>query len=415
MRNKWRIKNFRNLTFTKCGKFILGVSDSIWIKQVSIISETVELFCDPKWHEIWVYFFLSPSHKYFCLIGKNFSILNSDTKELKFVSKWNPFKNLQAISWSPYEDKVAFANWDGIWLLDVEKQMISAQIRASFWKTWAPCWPICFTKCGRYIIVGWNDGWIRLWVLESQKNQRKIELTENYTTSAAFSSCESYLYRVNNCGSVDRYDIIKKHSENWIKGSGNYYDSVATFSRCRKYVAVQQNSWSLAVWNLDTKEIFCDFETNLISRYDLLSFSGSGKLLFSNNWKSMAIWNLEQNSLVSILECNTNMLAISLNDKYFALSQTYNRSIEIWEFEQDYKKIQNWNSDRPIKSLLFSACCEFLYSGDYVGNVEIWDFRKAEKIRAFGRCNQSVIFMAICPRGLISRTSRKVFLWNPPW
>ncbi|CAG9332650.1 unnamed protein product [Blepharisma stoltei] len=400
---RWETNTIGSMTFTKCGKFIIfGIRN--WIKQISVENGR----CDNifKIDDAPTILEFSPNYKYLCCNGDFLYIINFETKELIFRENWNRLNFRGLICWLSCEDKMAIADWSGLRLFDVEKQAIIGQIRLNFsiFKS------ICYSDKHRSVLVNYKDGRLRLWDLESQKDQKQIDVIENYVIAVAFSRCEQYLYRVTNESAIDKYNIDSKSFETIIKGNKKKKISCAAFSNCKTYCALGLDGNSIELWNLDTRQLYIAFKEGTKFIHSL-AFSSSGVFLFSVHNFSIIIWNLEQRKSMAKLEHDTKILAVSPNEKYFASS--HNEVTLIWKNDRHYNMINHLQHNLWwVTALAFSNCSNFLFTGNAKGYIIMWDFINKKKLKEFSDDKTSIWYLIITPRGLIAGMSTQIVLWD---
>ncbi|CAG9332649.1 unnamed protein product [Blepharisma stoltei] len=399
----WVTHTNSSIAFTKCGKFIVFGSYN-WIKQISVENGR----CDDifKVNGVPNILEFSPNYKYLCCNGDFLYIINFETKELIFREDWIQLTFRSLICWSPCEDMVAFSDWSGLRLFDIEKQAIIAQLRvnSSIFRS------ICYSKNSKSVLISYQDGWLKLWDLESQKDQKQIDVIENYVIAVAFSRCEQYLYRVTSESAIDKYNIDSKSFETIIKGNKKKKISCAAFSNCKTYCALGLDGNSIELWNLDTGQLYIAFKENTKFIYSL-TFSSSGVFLFSVHNFSIIIWNLEQRKSIAKLEHDTKILAISPNEKYFASS--HNEVTLIWKKDRRYNMINHFRHNRwSVTALAFSYCSNFLFTGNAKGYIIMWDFINKKKLNEFSAHKTSVEYLITTPKGLVIGMNTQIVLWD---
>ncbi|CAG9329103.1 unnamed protein product [Blepharisma stoltei] len=404
-----------NIAFSQSGKILLywsgqRVHETALSEEKIVENEKLSFRTD--WSVQAIAF--SPNDKYLALNGCSkrnnsiISLLNFQTKEFNFWLDCKEIGWVHSLSWSPGKNLLVSAHSKGtICLWDINNQKELALIR-SIWRGPAKC---KFSPSGKYIAFAEEKRIIKLWSIEKQKVQKSIEMDEYKILAISFSSCEKFIYQVTENYRIDRFDLKNQKWDN----ISNKCEAVryASFSECRKFIAVGPEgtlrSHTIDIWDLDTKILYAKLASR--SPASQLKFSFCGKFLISGHSDFGILWDLEIKEAIHKLKSRTYNVAWSPNGEYFATSDW---NISILKFDQQDIRAVSLLNQWP-RSLRFSECNKFLYSGDKDGSVIIWDFLKNQKIKILEGLYENANHMVACPNaGLLAVGGEEkiIVIWN---
>eukprot|EP00792_Barthelona_sp_PAP020_P009625 TRINITY_DN3310_c1_g2_i1.p1 TRINITY_DN3310_c1_g2~~TRINITY_DN3310_c1_g2_i1.p1 ORF type:complete len:423 (-),score=103.29 TRINITY_DN3310_c1_g2_i1:275-1543(-) len=146
--------------------------------------------------------------------------------------------------------------------------------------------------------------------------------------------------------------------------------------------SIQETVFNSVTYNIDEEKMF-DIEIDLPSIgciYDSF-FSPNGEFLVATSKEEVYVIDMEAKRLVCTLTDHSNYVCcvcFSSDGKWFATGSN-DFFIKIYDVE-NFSIVHTLRNDTSVYGIIFSHCDNFLYSGDYNGNIKKWDISRGEVI-----------------------------------
>ncbi|OYD86582.1 hypothetical protein CDG77_34335, partial [Nostoc sp. 'Peltigera membranacea cyanobiont' 213] len=241
------------------------------------------------------------------------------------------------------------------------------------------------------------------------------------------------------------------------------------FSPNGKTIATGSCNNDVKLWNIQTSQLICTFDENLLTPYSL-AFSPDGGTLYGSNWNEIKIWDLQNKqeiltlkgdfnavhslvvtpdgTLISssqdnnicvwehplsgkyynleqhychVLEFNIVNLALSIDGRVLSIGSAVDRAIKIWNWKQRQQiatlanETLDSNYELPVLSCVAISPDGKIVIGGGENQVDVWDIGKKEKIYTITlEADNSIRSISVSKDGktFFGALNRTIRIWN---
>ena len=237
------------------------------------------------------------------------------------------------------------------------------------------------------------------------------------------------------------------------------------FSPNGKTIATGSCNNEVKLWNIQTSQLICTFDENLLAPYSL-AFSPDGGSLYGSNRNEIKIWDLQNQqeirtlkgdfnavqslvvtpdgTLISssqdnsicvwehplsgkyynleqhychVLEFNIVNLALSIDGRVLSIGSDVDRAIKIWNWKQRQQiaTLANETYELPVLSCVAISPDGKIVIGSGQNQVDVWDIGKKEKIYTITlEADNSIRSISVSKDGktFFGGLDRTIRIWN---
>ncbi len=213
-----------------------------------------------------------------------------------------------------------------------------------------------FSPDEKYILVGYENGDVKLWNIETGKQEQKI-IKCKYATKVRFSPNEKYIVTA----SYDSIKILDSNAKN-IQREINIQGEIDNIevSLDEKYLGVgfysSYDSYYVKIFNIETgKQVGNTIKCSSLY-YSSFKFSPTGKYYLTIDKECVNVWETETGKLFGELLSDANDLRLlsSFKGSQFTLNEKYIYKLDydseyFWDFSNSSNKIFHYNSNTNTK------------------------------------------------------------------
>jgi len=181
-------------------------------------------------------------------------------------------------------------------------------------------------------------------------------------------------------------------------------------------MAVGEEEGPIRVYSLETREC-TGVLTGQETAVRALAFSPKAKLLASGSHNhQVRLWDLEKMTCVGVLEGHRdNIQAVAFSqDGTQLISACRDSSIRIWDIASKECK-KSFETSGKVYDCTFHPNGQWVVTGGFGGEPQIWDISTAERVRSLKRSSYSLMGMVCSPDGkfvLGVTNARKLCVWE---
>lgn len=237
---------------------------------------------------------------------------------------------------------------------------------------------VCFTRDGKFLIVGGCDIKINVWDLETKTKKFVLGPVE-WINFIAFSDLHQLLFSIENESCVVCWDFASQQKKCALEG----HTAVVLYIKIspdEKYLASGSKDMTIKLWNLfDLSEEFTF--TGYSSGINALDFSEDSNYLATSCGKDIKVWDLINKRVsfnIPTLNSSVEKLVISIT--YNVIISGHDEGVQIWQIPKNNSFLSKTET-QPIQFLSNSA-----YSPDKSwvlsyepGKCKVWENGNQEK------------------------------------
>lgn len=241
---------------------------------------------------------------------------------------------------------------------------------------------------------------------------------------------------------ISAYSLLKSRSETWAKQAINdlgsyelfkcdrtldtgfrYISSIAISLDSKMLVCGGGQNWQNpipipTVWNLRTGEQLLIPNSPHLSDISWVAISPDGQRIISLSRDSkILVWDVETGEQIYNLKREPNSdsrIAIHPDGKTFFMAGIHG-AIKILNLQsgQEIGRLEG-HRGKTIRDLCITASGKLLISGDYTGNIKVWDINSKLQVREFGKYSHDIKSFAISPdeQTLVNGSNQRIKVWD---
>jgi eukaryotic-like serine/threonine-protein kinase len=264
------------------------------------------------------------------------------------------------------------------------------------------------------------DGTLRLWNLESAKEERCLKGHTGWVTSVALTADGSRALSGSYDKTVRLWDVDKAEEIRQFPGHTLPVECVA-LSPDGKLAAAGSQDKTLRVWEVDTgKEVHC------LTGYEhfvrCVAFSPDGKQILSGSFdRTIRLWSVETGKELRQFKGHTVAIvcvAFSADGSHI-LSGSLDKTLRLWDAKTGEEVRRFEGHTAGIESLALAANGRRIVSGGDDATARVWDVETAKELYCFDGHEGGVWAVAFTPDGnrVVSGCGTRdgtVLLWELP-
>ncbi len=260
-----------------------------------------------------------------------------------------------------------------------------------------------------------------LYDIHSPNKLREFIGHKNFLSQVCFSPKENTILSSDDAGNVKLWDVDSGKEIRSFHGFNNSVHSVDISSDGSKIISGGGNLFSpkMNIWKTEGYSTTHNLigHTNIISN---VMFSPDGEKIYSGSWDGyIKLWNSSKGDELKSIKANKGEVTfdISPNGEYIISGGIYAGgrldSLRYWEIESGKQLFSVLGTKTLISSLKFAPDGKTFLSGDWDGQVSLWNVANRSCEKTFSRDKATINSMAISHDGskiLVGKI--KIELWD---